>query len=200
MKRIAVVVDFQNDFVKPDGKLPVPSASALIDPVNRYLRSLDPVVYVGALFTFDTHPREGWSETDEGKIFPPHCIQGEPGWDLACDPYEVPAGVPLFDLKKPVFDMWANPELPIGRLRSYDEAAGTPWTLVEMFTSWFLPAHHEIDVLGVASDYCVKDAVLGFIKFNYRIRILPHLMAGIQQDIYQVTNECFAHGDIVFAA
>ena len=79
MKKLLIVVDYQNDFVT--GSLGFPEAAALEpklhDKVQAYLDAKDDVVY-----TMDTHG-ENYLETQEGKKLPiPHCICGSEGWQL----------------------------------------------------------------------------------------------------------------------
>ena len=79
MKKLLVVVDFQNDFV--DGSLGFPGAAGLegriADKIGLYRRMGDEIV-----FTFDTH-NEDYLSTREGKNLPVrHCIRNTPGWEL----------------------------------------------------------------------------------------------------------------------
>ncbi len=77
MKRLLVVVDFQNDFVK--GPLGFEGAQALedriVEKIKEYREGEDEIV-----FTFDTHDRD-YLETMEGAWLPiEHCIEGTEGW------------------------------------------------------------------------------------------------------------------------
>ena len=79
MKRLLVVVDYQNDFV--DGALGFPGAEKLekpiADKIAAYREAGDEVA-----FTFDTH-RRNYLDTQEGKNLPvAHCVEGTPGHDL----------------------------------------------------------------------------------------------------------------------
>ena len=79
MKKLLVVVDYQNDFV--DGALGFQGADALDEGIahlaQSYLAMGDHV-----LFTFDTHG-EDYLNTREGKALPvPHCIAGSFGAQL----------------------------------------------------------------------------------------------------------------------
>ncbi len=79
MKRILVVVDFQNDFVT--GSLGFPGALELD---ARIAEKIDKRRKDGweIVFTFDTHGKN-YSSTQEGKKLPvPHCIRGTKGWEL----------------------------------------------------------------------------------------------------------------------
>ena len=79
MKKLLLVIDFQNDFV--DGALGFPKAPALEDGIARkigqYRQNGDDIA-----FTFDTHT-EDYLHTLEGRNLPiPHCVRGSPGWQL----------------------------------------------------------------------------------------------------------------------
>lgn len=79
MKRILIVVDYQEDFVS--GSLGFDKAVALENAIEKkidmYKQKGDEVV-----FTFDTHG-ENYMETQEGKNLPvPHCLKNTEGWKL----------------------------------------------------------------------------------------------------------------------
>ncbi len=79
MKKLLIVVDYQNDFVS--GALGFPGAREIEDAVCEKIRAYqsagDDVVC-----TLDTH-EENYLETQEGKKLPvPHCLYGTEGWRL----------------------------------------------------------------------------------------------------------------------
>lgn len=79
MKKILLVIDFQNDFV--DGALGFAGAEKLDEKIcrkiNEYRENGDEVV-----FTKDTHFKN-YLSTQEGKNLPiPHCIKGTKGWEI----------------------------------------------------------------------------------------------------------------------
>ena len=80
-KRLLVVVDYQVDFVDGGvfGRIEPATAieDALADRVQEYLDRGDIIIY-----TMDTHPSDNYAETREGQVNPPHCIPGQPGWEL----------------------------------------------------------------------------------------------------------------------
>ncbi|MDL2323549.1 isochorismatase family protein [Ruminococcaceae bacterium OttesenSCG-928-A16] len=79
MKKLLVVVDYQNDFVT--GALGFAGAETLEpDIAAAVTETLQNDGYV--LFTRDTHPK-GYLHTREGGYLPiPHCIEGTPGHQL----------------------------------------------------------------------------------------------------------------------
>lgn len=79
MKRLLMVIDYQNDFV--DGALGFPKAVSLSKGIAKkielYRTSGDDV-----LFTLDTH-HEDYLSTQEGHLLPiMHCIEGTEGFQL----------------------------------------------------------------------------------------------------------------------
>lgn len=79
MKRLLIVVDFQNDFV--DGALGFPGAELLEEPIARKISEYHDAGDV-VVFTFDTHHRN-YLKTQEGRNLPiEHCIEGTRGYEL----------------------------------------------------------------------------------------------------------------------
>lgn len=77
--KILVVVDMQNDFIT--GELGSEDAKAIVPRVVDKIKSFDGEVF----FTQDTHYKDGYSKTREGKHLPvEHCIHGKTGWKI-CD-------------------------------------------------------------------------------------------------------------------
>ena len=76
-KTAVIVVDMQNDFVKPEGKLYVPTAQATVEPIRRLLerarRSGARVFY-----TQDTH----YDDDPEYRIWGEHVRYGTWGWQI----------------------------------------------------------------------------------------------------------------------
>ncbi len=72
-----IVVDMQNDFVKPGGKLVVPTAAQTIEPISRLLgraRSSGARVF----YTKDTH----YPGDPEFEIWGEHVLRGTWGWEI----------------------------------------------------------------------------------------------------------------------
>lgn len=94
MKKLLVVVDYQNDFVS--GSLGFPGAelleSGIVDKIQEYIKNEDDVV-----FTMDCHG-EDYLSTREGKNLPvPHCIKGTEGYLPYGKTAEYHTGRPVFD-------------------------------------------------------------------------------------------------------
>ena len=98
MKKLLIVVDYQNDFVS--GSLGFEAAKRIEDAVCEKIRAYqaagDDVVY-----TLDTHG-PSYADTQEGRKLPvAHCLRGTPGWELYGKAADLLRGCPAFE--KPVF-------------------------------------------------------------------------------------------------
>lgn len=80
-KRLLVVVDYQVDFVDGGTSGTVEPAlaieDALCERIQEYYDRSDIVIY-----TMDTHPQDNYAQTREGQVNPPHCVPGQPGWEI----------------------------------------------------------------------------------------------------------------------
>ena len=81
MKKLLIVVDYQNDFV--NGCLGFPRAAELEKGIAEKIREYHALGPDGqVIFTMDTHDRH-YMDSQEGKNLPvPHCLEGEDGWQL----------------------------------------------------------------------------------------------------------------------
>lgn len=122
-----LVIDMQNDFVKPDGKLVVPAAS---ETVPRIQQVLDAARSKGVriAYTQDTQV-EGDPEFD---IWPKHCLKGTWGWQI-------------------IDELEPQPEDLICRKNRYDGFYGT-W--LDHFLSNIWQVQHVV-IMGTVSNICV---------------------------------------------
>ena len=81
MKKLLIVVDYQNDFVS--GSLGYAGAEKLEEPIAEKIKAYHALGDKGqVIFTMDTHDRH-YLETQEGRHLPvEHCLEGEDGWQL----------------------------------------------------------------------------------------------------------------------
>ena len=167
--RLLHIVDMQNDFVLPDGKLYVPGAESLIKPANEFVNT---VHFDKTIATFDTHYRKTYKKTEESKMFPPHCLFGTKGWELAIqmDKYDM-----VTKILKQQFDVWENIYIQgIDFVMSYSKIT---------------PRNTQVYVMGVASDFCVKYAIKGYLDRGYHVSVLQDLCRGINKQIDEVVKE-----------
>ena len=181
-KIFVTIVDFQMDFVLSDAKLPVHGAEKIIAPMATFLSRLDEDEVEGVLFTFDTHDAEPYAKSEEGGMFPLHCEKGTPGWELVLNQNLVPSSIPVHTMEKGVFDMWAEDDLSI---------SPTIYSRDGFFERLKDSGINTIAIAGVAADFCVKDAIAGFLKRGFKVIIHRDLTAGIDRQIDQVIEDEF---------
>lgn len=199
MFKAAIVVDAQVDFMRKDGTLYVEGAEDVIETLDQYLESLTVENgYFGVLFTADTHDPETYEDSEEGKMFPPHCYMGTDGFDFAVDPAKVAApvdgGVDRFILNKGVFNMWEEQSLDIRPFKVVGEpvAIGGEQDREDFFKNLINAGIDEVEVVGVASDYCVKWVIEGLLARKFKVVVYDNLVVGIERDIHQVAQEDFS--------
>lgn len=209
--KILVVVDTQIDFVMRYGKLPVDEAEKIIIPGIGILANLDSSIYAAVLFTYDTHVAQDYLGSPENvgiptqniPGFPIHCEKGTPGWENVFNPLLVPKEIPIYQLEKDVFNMW---EKDGDETLVYEIPRNLPGASFpqlgrnrESFFDHVLPASVDTAVvMGVASDFCVKDAIAGLLARGLKIEVIEQATAGIIRQIAQtVAEEFLGQVDIV---
>ncbi len=167
------LIDFQNDFVFPNGALTFDNGKGdmtLIKRMERFLKQMPNNLFASAIVTYDTHNTDTYFQTEESKTFPPHCLEGDKGWRLAVNPDYIYFKIPIIqNLKKSTYDMWAN---------SIDTVSQT-----------IINQTDEVVLLGVASDFCNKAALHGWLKQDVNITILTDLTRGIFKQTDEVVKE-----------
>lgn len=164
MKKLLVVIDFQNDFV--DGALGFKKAetleSGIYEKIKSYLDNNDQVV-----FTYDTH-FDNYLETREGKNLPvTHCIKDTKGHDLYGRLIEFKNVNNTFHYNKEAFGL-----APKDMVKLVGE-------LGEDIT--------EIELVGVVSNMCVISNVVTFQAqyFNANISVDASLCASFDDELHE---------------
>lgn len=200
--KILVVVDCQVDFVMRYGLLAIAGAEAIIIPGIGVLSNLDSEEYAAVLFTYDTHTAAEYLGSLENVGQPAlgipgfrlHCEKGTVGWSNVFNPAMVPADIPVFELEKTVFDAWekASEETLVyatnaARRRTIN--AGIPRE--EFFDAMRRMGVDTAVVIGVASDFCVKDQIKGLLARGFKVEVIAEVTAGIMRDMTQTIADEF---------
>ena len=200
--KILVVVDTQVDFVMRYGLLAIAGAEAIIVPGIGVLTNLDAGEYAAVLFTYDTHVAADYIGSLENVGQPElgipgfrlHCEKGTNGWENVFAARLVPAGIPVFELEKTVFDAWEKPsdETPVYQTDA-DRAriAGGAMPRDAFFDRLQAVGVDTAVVVGVASDFCVKDQIRGLIARGLKVQVIAEVTAGIMKDIAQTIADEF---------
>lgn len=195
-KRILDIVDMQVDFMRVDGKLAVPGADALIARANDFFKALPQGAFDLALFKYDTHFADEYPQSPERQSFPNiHCEYGTEGWSLAVDDSALRGKMPLHYMTKNTFNMWENNPLSDAAKLKFANATeekayanlyhvGTDRQAVApgVLRGEFMRAMGddvEVTLIGVASDFCVHDAILGYLERGATVNVVEDLVTGI---------------------
>jgi len=163
--RALIVVDVQNDFCE-GGSLAVGGGSAAAAAISRYLAAeADSYEYVIASRDYHVDPGDHFSdEPDFSGSWPPHCVAGTAGAQFHRD----------FDTSRvhAVFSKGAS-SAAYSVFEGTDEA-GTP------LLTWLRERGvEELDVVGIATDHCVRATALDAARHGFTTRVLLNLTAGV---------------------
>jgi nicotinamidase/pyrazinamidase len=170
MTRALFVIDVQNDFTE-GGALGVDGGAAVAAGVTEYLRS-HPDQYDVVIASRDWHH----GDDDNGGHFattappdfvdtwPRHCVGGEQGAE-----YHPALDTTLIDLHikkgqgKPAYSIFEG---------TTDAGATLTDALDDLDVT-------DVDVVGIATDYCVRASALDAIAAGRHVRVLTDLVAGV---------------------
>ena len=170
-------VDLQVDFM-PTGMLPVTDGNAVIPLANAYAKDYQMVVA-----TQDWHPADHgsfaanhpWRKPGQvidlnglpQVLWPIHCVRGTWGAEFV-------AGLATEKITK-VFRKGTDPEVD-SYSGFYDNGHRKSTGMAEWLREQGIT---QVDVLGVATDYCVKFTVLDALKEGFKVRLLADACRGV---------------------
>jgi nicotinamidase/pyrazinamidase len=169
MTRALLIVDVQNDFTE-GGALGVEGGAAVAENVTAFVRRTAGS-YGLVVASRDWHDGDGSNgghfadgEPDFATTWPRHCVAGTEGaaYHPALDASLVDVhirkgqGVPAYSLFEGTTD---------------DDASATA-ALAEHGVT-------EVDIVGIATDHCVRATALDAIERGLRVRVLTDLVAGV---------------------
>ena len=172
MVRALVIVDVQNDFCE-GGSLAVPGGTEVARAISTYLASPESSGYAHIVATQDHHIDPGQhfaAAPDFVTTWPPHCVTGTPGADFQpdLDTSRIEAVFRKGDYKA-AYSGFEGTDSGGALLADWLRARGVT----------------EVDVAGIATDYCVQATAADAIAAGLRTRVLAGLTAGVGQ----VTSE-----------
>ncbi|GAB3873503.1 isochorismatase family protein [Kibdelosporangium lantanae] len=165
MARALIVVDVQNDFCE-GGSLPVTGGAAVAGAISSHIASGG---YDLVVATRDYHidPGAHFSETpDYVSTWPVHCVAGTPGASFH----------PELDITpvQAVFSKGAHAAAYSG----FEGFAGDGTPLADWLRERDVT---EVDVVGIATDHCVRATALDARRAGFTTRVLLDLTAGVAQ-------------------
>lgn len=182
MSKALFIVDVQNDFTE-GGALGVDGGDAVAQRISEYLVT-HAEEYAVIVASRDWHHGEGDNgghfspEPDFVDTWPVHCVSGtegaeyDPGLDTSAVTHHVKKGqgVPAYSL----FEGTTDDGVTVAHLL---EEHGVV----------------DVDVTGIATDYCVRASALDAIEHGRHVRVLTDLVAGVAPESSEAALAELAH-------
>ncbi|WP_067654223.1 isochorismatase family protein [Nocardia harenae] len=178
MARALIVVDVQNDFCE-GGSLAVTGGAAVASRISDYLLTAgsgQDTGYAAVVATRDHHidPGDHFSDNpDYVNSWPPHCRVGTPGADFH----------PNFTAD--VDEVFSKGEYAAA-YSGFEGAAEDGSSLSEWLRARDIDA---VDVVGIATDHCVRATALDARAAGFSTRVLLALTAGVAPESTTVAME-----------
>jgi nicotinamidase/pyrazinamidase len=170
MARALLVIDVQNDFTE-GGALGVDGGAAAAQAITDYLRA-HPDRYDVVFASRDWHHGDDDNgghfatdaEPDFVKTWPPHCVSGTPGAEYH----------PAFDASLVDVHVKKGQGVPAYSIfeGTTEDGASFPAELDRLGVT-------DVDVVGIATDYCVRASALDALAAGRRVTVLEDLVAAV---------------------
>ncbi|QEO13645.1 isochorismatase family protein [Agromyces intestinalis] len=171
MTRAILVVDVQNDFTE-GGALAVQGGAAVAERISAYLaeHADDYDLVVASRDWHDADNDNGGhfsTEPDFIDSWPPHCVAGTPGAEYH----------PSFDTS--AVDVHVRKGMGEPAYSVYEGQAEDGRRITEVLAERGII---EVDVVGLATDYCVRQTTLDAIEHGQHVRVFTDLIEGVHHE------------------
>ncbi len=170
-KTVFVDIDTQFDFMNPRGNLYVPGAEDIVDNIKK-LFDYAKEHKIKILSSVDAHT----VDDPEFKLFPSHCIKGTLGNQ------KIEAGICkdnilIENVEQDITESMMDHEQIIVESQTFDifESINTDGIVNKLDACNYV-------VFGVATDYCVKAAVLGLLQRGYNVCLVTDATKAITKE------------------
>jgi nicotinamidase/pyrazinamidase len=189
MSKALFIVDVQNDFTE-GGALGVDGGDAVAARITRYLEAHagDYAVIVASRDWHDADNDNGGHfhpQPDFVDSWPVHCVSGtvgaeyDPGFDTGAVTHHVKKGQ-----GRPAYSLFEG---------TTDDGETVAQLLEEHGVI-------DVDVAGIATDYCVRASALDAIEHGRHVRVLTDLVAGVAAESSDAALAELAHAGAELAA
>ena len=167
-KTVFVDIDTQFDFMNPRGNLYVPDAEDIIDNIKK-LFDYAKEHKIKILSSTDAH----MVDDPEFNLFPAHCVKGTPG-NQKIEASTCNDNITIENREQEITESIMDHDQIIVESQTFDifESTNTDKIVKKLDAQNFV-------VFGVATDYCVKAAVLGLLKRGYNVSLVTDATTAI---------------------
>jgi nicotinamidase/pyrazinamidase len=170
-KTVFVDIDTQFDFMNPRGNLYVPGAEDIADNIKKlfdYAKEHKIII----LSSVDAHT----VDDPEFKLFPSHCIKGTPG-NQKIEASTCKDNIFIENVEQDITESMMDHEQIIVESQTFDifESINTDGIVNKLDACNYV-------VFGVATDYCVKAAVLGLLQRGYNVCLVTDATKAITKE------------------
>jgi len=162
--RALIIVDVQNDFCE-GGSLAVTGASGAVRAINGLLAGAHGYSHVVATKDYHVDPGSHFAEKPD-YVESWHCVAGSHGADFHPDLDTTPI--------EAVFRKGAHTAAYSGFEGSADGVGLAEWLQDR--------GVEEVDIVGIATDYCVRATAEDAVRNGFTTRVLVDLTVGVAQD------------------
>ena len=162
-----VVVDELYDFI--DGSLACQGAEACVRNSAAFLASEAQDAGIPVLFILDHHPANHSSFAAQGGPWPPHCVAGTRGGEIA-EPLRpwVEDSLSFYKGTDPAKEQYSGFE-------GVNEAGQTLDEVLQLLDI------KDVTVIGIATEYCVRNTAEDLLKAGYHVTIREDCLAWVDE-------------------
>jgi nicotinamidase/pyrazinamidase len=162
-----IVVDVQNDFADPNGSLYVSGGETIVPVVNEEMaRARDAGAFV--VYTQDWHPDNTPHFQKDGGLWPVHCVQET--WGAAFHPD--------LEVKGDVVRKGTGGEDGYSGFTIRDPTSGAEQS-TELADLLRERGIERVVVVGLATDYCVKETALDAVRLGFDTTVRADAMLAV---------------------
>jgi nicotinamidase/pyrazinamidase len=170
-KTVFVDIDTQFDFMNPRGNLYVPGTEDIVDNIKKlfdYAKEHKIII----LSSVDAHT----VDDPEFKLFPSHCIKGTPG-NQKIEASTCKDNIFIENVEQDITESMMDHEQIIVESQTFDifDSMNTDGIVNKLDACNYV-------VFGVATDYCVKAAVLGLLQRGYNVCLVTDATKAITKE------------------
>ena len=168
MNTVFVDIDTQFDFMDSRGNLYVPDAEDIVDNIKK-LFDYAKKYKIKILSSTDAH----MVDDPEFNLFPAHCVKGTPG-NQKIEASTCNDNITIENREQEITESIMDHDQIIVESQTFDifESTNTDKIVKKLDAQNFV-------VFGVATDYCVKAAVLGLLKRGYNVSLVADATTAI---------------------